>query len=284
MHFSNPIVISQKIYQKEFLANVKALLASAGVHGSVFAALIYFSPNEPRPIPMDGKPMMVSLANYVPSKSRSKTTSADVSTPKTEAAPLPPRPVKHKQVSRPAVQKPSPKKATKPLPVPTPPAIPSPSPAVLPEASSPQLSAVRSTVAPSALEPTIDDASEEDQKPIADSSPFSAPSSSATDSQKKDLSADEIDGSTLGRIRTMIENALTYPAIARKLRLEGTVIVSFMLETSGLVEKVEIITSSGSAMLDGKALQTVLALNGDYPTLPKTAFLKVPITFSLTGH
>jgi protein TonB len=82
----------------------------------------------------------------------------------------------------------------------------------------------------------------------------------------------------------MIENSLTYPAIARRLRLQGTVVVSFILKTSGLVEKVEIVMSSGSAMLDSRALQTVLALNGDYPALTETAFLKVPITFSLTGH
>ncbi|MBU1642601.1 TonB family protein, partial [bacterium] len=194
--------------------------------------------------------------------------------------------VKHKQAGRPAVKTPLPKKTAKPIPAPTSRAIPSPSEAVLPEASSPQLSTVRPSVAPSAPEPAINDSSEKSQKTLADSSPYSAPSSSAsaTDSQKTDLRPGEIDGATLGRIRTMIENSLTYPAIARRLRLQGTVVVSFILKTSGLVEKVEIVMSSGSAMLDSKALQTVLALNGEYPALTKTAFLQVPITFSLTGH
>ena len=82
----------------------------------------------------------------------------------------------------------------------------------------------------------------------------------------------------------MIENALTYPAIARRLRLEGTAVVSFILRPNGLVEKAEIATTSGSTLLDAKALQTVLGLSGEYPTLTRTAFLKIPITFTLTRH
>lgn len=148
----------------------------------------------------------------------------------------------------------------------------------------PQSTTVPPGIAPSTLEPTTESSSQEEEKNISTNSPQNAPSASATNVSTKNLSKYEVDGAMLGRIRTMIENTLTYPAIARKLRLEGTVIVSFMLKTRGLVEKVEIITSSGSALLDSKAVQTVLALNGDYPALPETTFLKVPITFSLTGH
>lgn len=263
----------------------KALLASVGVHGTVLAALLYFSVHEPRPLPMEKRAIILSLASYTPSKNSSKPVAKKVSVPKKiEAEPVAPRPERQKQVTPFTRKAPEPKERTRPAPLPTPQAIPSSSPAVLPEASSPQFSAVRPSVAPSALEPTIENSSQEDKKPIANNSPFIAPSASATHVSKKDLSRNEIDGATLGRIRTMIENSLTYPAIARKLRIEGTVVVSFILKSSGLVEKVEIVTTSGSAMLDSKALQTVLALNGEYPTLAKAAFLKVPIAFSITGH
>jgi protein TonB len=278
MTSSNPIVISQKIQHNSFI-KLKAFFASVGVHGSIVAALLFLSLNEPQPVPMDGRPMMVSLANYTPSHKSIKSAAKTVSVPKkVKAAPLRPHPVKQKKIIRPLAQK-----QVIPTPAPTPQTIPSPDPTVLSEASSPQNTAVRSNAAPSTPVPLTQSPFSQDNS-ITNHSPANAPSASATNIINKNLSEAEIDGAALGRIRTMIENALTYPAIARKLRLEGTVVVSFILKTSGLVEKVEIATTSGSTMLDSKALQTVLALNGEYPTLPKTAFLKVPITFSLTRH
>jgi protein TonB len=79
----------------------------------------------------------------------------------------------------------------------------------------------------------------------------------------------------------MIEHALTYPTIARKLRLEGVVMVSFTLNPNGTVEMAQVKSTSGSNILDTKALQTILSLSGDYPALGNTFELSIPIVFHL---
>ncbi len=281
MLFSNPTVISQKI-QQESLIKVKAFFASVGVHGSVAAALLYLSVNEPHDLPMDGRPVTISLANYMPAGKSTEPIVKKVTQPKKAAVkPTPKLRQKQKPVNTAKAQ--SPKKVVAPAPVTTPQPIPSPDPAVLAEASSPQPAEMRPGVAPSSLEPTAGLSSHEDLN-STHHSPQTAPSTGATKIVNNDLSAAEIDGATLGRIRTLIENALTYPAIARKLKLEGTVLVSFKLQTDGIVEKIELLETSGSSLLDTRALQTVAALNGEYPKLPETTFLKIPIAFTLTTN
>ena len=85
----------------------------------------------------------------------------------------------------------------------------------------------------------------------------------------------------LAHIRTMIENALIYPAIAKKLRLEGVVTVSFSLRPDGYVQDIQIVSSSGSSVLDNKAIATISSLNGEYPHLEQKVDLSLPIAFSL---
>ena len=85
----------------------------------------------------------------------------------------------------------------------------------------------------------------------------------------------------MGHIRAMIENAITYPSIARKLRLEGVVLVTFILKPDGTVDTAHIKSTSGSTVLDSKAIQTILSLSGDYPALGKTFELSIPIAFNL---
>jgi periplasmic protein TonB len=85
----------------------------------------------------------------------------------------------------------------------------------------------------------------------------------------------------LGRIRAMIENAMTYPALARRLRIEGIVVLSFVLSTDGHVVKAEVHDSSGSSVLDRKALNTLWELSGDFPSLESSTQLTIPITFTL---
>lgn len=91
----------------------------------------------------------------------------------------------------------------------------------------------------------------------------------------------EISHEQLSKIRSLIQNSLVYPSMARRLKIEGTVVVSFVLNANGHVEGANIVTQSGSASLDKKALKTVLALSGAYPHLNRKIDLKIPISFSL---
>ncbi|MFT7860080.1 MAG: energy transducer TonB [Sulfurimonas sp.] len=87
--------------------------------------------------------------------------------------------------------------------------------------------------------------------------------------------------SQLALIRSLIQNALKYPAIAKRLHLEGVVTVSFSLSTTGEVSNLQLIQSSNSSVLDKRALQTVSSLDGEFPHLDKKVDLKIPIAFSL---
>ena len=91
----------------------------------------------------------------------------------------------------------------------------------------------------------------------------------------------QIDPATLGQIRFMIQNSLIYPAMARRLKIEGVVFVAFTLTCDGRVKSATVEQKSGSTSLDSKALETVLGLSGEYPKLQKEMQLKIPIAFSL---
>lgn len=246
MLFFNSIVISNKIQQDNFVLKIKSFAASLFVHAAVLSTAFYFSIEHSVELPRE-EPVVVSLADYAPA-------------------------VLHNTLKKEH-------RAAETIPFATAQKRLSVTPAASPEASAPQLSPVRPGVAPSDIRSITKESPHSIPPPIANDSPHDASSFNQTD---KFPTSEDIDGATLGRIRAMIENSLTYPSVARKLRLEGTVVVSFILKSDGLVEKAEILTSSGSNLLDTKAIQTVLVLSGDYPSLPKTAYLKIPIVFSLS--
>ncbi|WP_304546094.1 energy transducer TonB [Sulfurimonas microaerophilic] len=85
----------------------------------------------------------------------------------------------------------------------------------------------------------------------------------------------------LALIRSLIQNALKYPAIAKRLHLEGVVVVSFSLSTTGEVSNLQLVQSSDSSVLDKRALQTVSSLDGEFPHINQKVDLKIPIAFSL---
>jgi len=110
-------------------------------------------------------------------------------------------------------------------------------------------------------------------------------------SKKKSLAIDKnapkkphsssVDPSILGKIRAMIQKSLIYPSMAKRLRLEGVVYITFVLTQDGYVKKAQIVQKSGSGVLDSRALETVKNLSGEYPRLSGEMQLKVPIVFSL---
>jgi len=261
MIFFNPIAISYKIQQDSFALKAKSFAASLFVHATVLSSALYFSIHQPSELPKE-KPILISLADYAPSETLSD-----------HPKPLSRHAAASKNIRSKTDTAPRHLTSRERLPL---------TPAASPEASAPQTSPVRPGVVPSDIQAPKEPLHSA-QNPIANDSPHDAsPLRQTKELPKPNVSSEDINGATLGRIRAMIENSLTYPSVARKLRIEGTVVVSFILKPDGLVEKAEILTSSGSNLLDTKAIQTVLALSGDYPSLSKTAYLKIPIVFSLS--
>ncbi len=248
----NPIVISNKISQYNLRLKANSLAASFGIHLLIIGSAFYLSVHQPITEHKE-ESITISLAEYTPSNLSSQSLTARMSTP------IPSRSTSSTSQQR----------------------LPS-TPAVSPEASAPQTSAVRPGVVPSDIRQHPSESLHSALNPVANGSPHDASIPDKTDElPKTNVSSDDINGATLGRIRALIENSLTYPSIGRKLRLEGTVVVSFILTANGSVKKAEILTSSGSNLLDAKAIQTVLELSGNYPSIPKTVSLKIPIVFSL---
>jgi TonB family protein len=81
-------------------------------------------------------------------------------------------------------------------------------------------------------------------------------------------------------IRAAIEKAKTYPLIARKRGVEGTVLVSFRIDVKGLPQNVMIVKSSGYQILDDEA-QKMLRKASPFPEL--NGEIVIPITFKLSG-
>lgn len=88
------------------------------------------------------------------------------------------------------------------------------------------------------------------------------------------------DASLKKRIRDALQANLIYPYIARKRRIEGTVLMEFRINGSGMPEGVRIVKGSNYSILDEAARETVLKTS-PFPT--RNNIIEVPIRFSLKG-
>ncbi len=79
-------------------------------------------------------------------------------------------------------------------------------------------------------------------------------------------------------IVSSIEKAKTYPRLARKNGIEGVVRLRFRIRPEGRVEKVEIVKSSGSEILDTASVSTVYRA-GPMPAV--NGWVEVPIAYVL---
>ena len=86
------------------------------------------------------------------------------------------------------------------------------------------------------------------------------------------------DASLKQRIRDALQANLIYPYLARKRRLEGTVLMKFQVNGKGMPEGVRIVQGSSYAILDEAARQTVLKTS---PFPARNNIIEVPIRFSL---
>jgi len=93
--------------------------------------------------------------------------------------------------------------------------------------------------------------------------------------------------SYLGRVLAQLNRFKQYPRAARQARIEGVVMLHFVMDADGKVQSFEIAKSSGRPVLDAEALaliqraQPLPALPPEFPT--RTLDAVVPIEFSLSG-
>lgn len=80
------------------------------------------------------------------------------------------------------------------------------------------------------------------------------------------------------RIKSSIQGALLYPALARKRGVEGTVIAGFSIDALGLPRGIRVIKSSGHGILDREVISTIKRAS-PYPYLD--GGIEVPVTFRL---
>ena len=249
MIFFQTTVISKKTQYSNSLLMSRSFAASFGVHAIVFAfAAMLMNTHPALPLKSD-ETITISLSEFT-------TASGDIhqietmSHPKEQTQPMTYPVPEQKQILT------------------TPQKTPSLTPSVSPEASAP----LAHIPTPASTLPILN---------TQNDSPHLTSSPPEHELPRNTVSDNQIGGAALGHIRAMIENAITYPSIARKLRLEGVVLVTFILKSDGTVEAAHVKSSSGSNVLDDKAIQTILSLSGDYPILGKTVELSIPIAFNL---
>jgi len=89
------------------------------------------------------------------------------------------------------------------------------------------------------------------------------------------------DASLRQKIRDAIQSNLVYPYIARKRRIEGTVLVAFRINQTGMPEDIRILRGSGYSMLDTAARETLIKAS-PFPAASKT--VEIPIRFLLKDN
>lgn len=82
----------------------------------------------------------------------------------------------------------------------------------------------------------------------------------------------------IGRIRAAIQEAVSYPSLARKRGLEGTVLAGFSIDEMGLPRDVRVLKSSGHGILD-REVQRIIRRASPYP--PLKGMIEVPVSFRL---
>lgn len=119
------------------------------------------------------------------------------------------------------------------------------------------------------------------------------PKEANTSSKKKDIAANEdtrasntnanILEAYLYKVRVKIQRNLRYPALARRLKIQGESIVAFKILSDGSVDKssIAIQKSSGNKSLDTQAINTILQVS-PFAAPPKGKIsIIVPVAFNL---
>lgn len=81
-------------------------------------------------------------------------------------------------------------------------------------------------------------------------------------------------------IRDLINQQLVYPRAARKMGWSGRVVLRFVVTTTGSVDSLRVVSSSGYQTLDRDAIETVKKA-APFPKPPVSAELALPVEYSL---
>ena len=138
-------------------------------------------------------------------------------------------------------------------------------------------------------EKTIEKQSDATSSQARDSARSPAPSNvaqsgGATASQQGGIATmvyGEVHDPFLAEVKRSVESVLEYPRKARAMRMEGTAVVQFVIDTSGRLESLELHKSAGKPLLDKMALKAVRRAQRLWSKPQKTVRLRFPIRFEL---
>ncbi len=82
-------------------------------------------------------------------------------------------------------------------------------------------------------------------------------------------------------ISGIIKQNITYPLLARKLGMEGRVVISFLLTKDGHIKDIKVEESSGYKILDDNAVNTLRKVEKLIPKPPVDVRIKLPIIYKL---
>ena len=91
----------------------------------------------------------------------------------------------------------------------------------------------------------------------------------------------ESDDPFLARVKRSVESVLRYPRRARQLRLEGAVMVQFVVQRDGTLAELEIHASSGQKMLDKLALRSVQDASSRWGAPERVVRIRLPVRYEL---
>jgi protein TonB len=81
-------------------------------------------------------------------------------------------------------------------------------------------------------------------------------------------------------IKDLITRNLTYPVLARRMKWQGTVVVSFVVSENGEAGNIRVVTGSGHSILDKNVIAAIEQVQ-PFPIPPAAAEFTMPIKYSL---
>lgn len=95
---------------------------------------------------------------------------------------------------------------------------------------------------------------------------------------QKDIQKEYIDNN-LALIRTLINENINYPAKAKKLSIEGIVVVKFKISENGSVE--DIVVLEGHRFLQNATIEAIEEASKKFPKTDKSIEIQIPIVYKL---